>query len=131
MKVSDNQIRFVLIDSVNDDIMQLWEINSDLQREFGSEPNLIERTVKLILEYLETGLICAGKLDWKNSSPEFNRISLSEAQAVIRDHENWKNFDSNSGKEWSYALSSTNLENSIAEENRLATIVKNGAQHNS
>ena len=115
-------IKFILIDSINDDVQGIYELNNSV-RKYYSESDTQDGTEflcgKILSELIADNYVRVIKM----TNPEYEKIESLEngiGQEIALDKTNWSEYQN----EWIYGIESLNLEKSIKLENELYKKIK-------
>ncbi|QNK78266.1 hypothetical protein H7F37_04055 [Winogradskyella sp. PAMC22761] len=115
-------IKFILIDSINDDIQGMYELNyavkkyySELETQNGTE----FVCGKILSELISENYVRIVKM----TNPEFKVIESLETEIGLKiasDKTNWTEYE----KEWIYGIESVDVKKSVELENKLYEKIK-------
>ncbi|WP_420573073.1 hypothetical protein [Kordia sp.] len=115
-------IRFILIDSINDDIQGVYDLNNSV-RKYYSESATQNGTEficgKILSELIADKYVRVIKM----TNPGFKKIKSIEneiGQKIVMDKSNWTEYQN----EWIYGIESINFEKSVELENELYKRIK-------
>ena len=115
-------IKFILIDSINDDVQGIYELNNSVKN-YYSESDIQAGTEfvcgKILSELIADNYVRVIKM----TNPEFEKIESIESgigQKIVMDKSNWTEYQN----EWIYGIESIDLKKSIELENRLYKKIK-------
>jgi len=115
-------IKFILIDSINDDVQGLYELDWAVKNYYTESDTQIGNEFvcgKLLSELIADNYVRVIKM----TNPEFKKIELIEngiGQKIAMDKSNWTDYQN----EWIYGIESVELEKSIELENELYEKIK-------
>ena len=115
-------IKFILIDSINDDIQGIYELNyavkkyySELESQNGTE----FVCGKILSELISENYVRVVKM----TNPEFKTIESIETEIglkIVSDKTNWTEYEN----EWIYGIESVDVKKSVELENKLYEKIK-------
>lgn len=115
-------IKFILIDSINDDVQGIYELNNSVKK-YYSESETQDGTEfvcgKILSELIAENYVRVIKM----TNPEFEKIESIEneiGQKIALDKSNWTEYQN----EWIYGIESVNVEKSVELENELYKKIK-------
>ena len=115
-------IKFLLIDSINDDVQGFYELNKSV-RKYYSESDTQNGTEfvcgKILSELIADNYVRIIKM----TNPEFEKIESIEngnGQKVVMNKSNWTEYQN----DWIYGIESVDVEKSIELENELYKKIK-------
>lgn len=116
-KIKSEHIKFILIESINDDIQGMYELFNSVKKvypEFEIQNEAEFVSGKILSELIKENYVRILKI----TNPKFEKIESIEnsiAQKIVLDKINWIEYQN----DWIYGVESVNLEESIALENKL------------
>jgi len=115
-------IKFLLIDSINDDVQGIYELNNSVKKYYSeSDTQTGSEFVcgKILSELIADNYIRVIKM----TNPEFEKIESIEngiGQKIVMDKSNWAEYQN----EWIYGVESVDIEKSVELENELYKKIK-------
>ena len=115
-------IKFLLIDSINDDVQGFYELNKSVRKYYSESDtqNGIEFVCgKILSELIADNYVRVIKM----TNPEFEKIESIEngnGQKVVMNKSNWTEYQN----DWIYGIESVDVEKSIELENELYKKIK-------
>lgn len=115
-------IKFILIDSINDDIQGIYELNSAVKKHYSElEP---QNGTEFVCGKVLSELICENYVRVvKMTNPEFKIIESIETEIGLKiasNKTNWTEYEN----EWIYGIESVDLKKSFELENKLYEKIK-------
>ena len=115
-------IKFILIDSINDDVQGIYELNNSVRKYYSDSDTQIGNEFvcgKILTELIADNYVRVIKM----TNPEFEKIESIEngiGQKVVTDKSNWTEYQN----EWIYGIESVDIEKSVELENELFKNIK-------
>jgi hypothetical protein len=118
-------IKFILIDSINDDVQGIYELNNSVKKYYSESDTQAETEFvcgKILSELIAENYVRVIKM----TNPEFKKIESIEngiGQKIVMDKSNWTEYQS----EWIYGIESLDIDKSIGLEKELFKKIKTPA----
>jgi hypothetical protein len=115
-------IKFILIDSINDDVQGIYELNDSVKNYYSESDTQVGTEFvcgKILSELITDNYVRVIKM----TNPEFEKIESIEngiGQKIVMDKSNWTEYQS----EWIYGIESLDIEKSVKLENELYKKIK-------
>ncbi|WP_420551286.1 hypothetical protein [Tenacibaculum aiptasiae] len=115
-------IKFILIDSINDDIQGIYELNNSVKKYYSESDTQIGNEFvcgKILSELIAHNYVRVIKV----TNPEFKKLESLEneiGQKIVLEKSNWTEYQN----EWVYGIESVKLKKSIELEKELYKKIK-------
>lgn len=118
----NEHIKFILIESINDDVQGIYELNNSVKNYYSESDNQAGTEFvngKILSELIADNYVRVIKM----TNPEFEKIESIEngiGQKIVMDKSNWTEYQN----EWIYGIESVDIKKSVELENELYKKIK-------
>ena len=115
-------IKFILIDSINDDVQGIYELNNYVKKYYSEIDTQNENEFiygQILAELVAENYVRVIKM----TNPNFEKIESLEkeiGQKIVLEKSNWTDYQN----EWIYGIESVDVEKSVELENKLYEKIK-------